>query len=254
MRRLIVFPCADDSLVATLDEGSGQTGLLIVSGGNEIRCGAHRGMALLAARLAADGIPVLRYDRRGIGDSTGENRGFRHAGPDLAAATAAFRQHAGVTRLVAFGNCDAATTIALHGRDAGIDRAILANPWVVERADDLPAPAAIRAHYRQRLRDPATWRRALTGGIGIGKLARGLSRAAAPAQDFTADAIAAIAAWGQNATVVLAVGDGTAIAYADAAHRAKLAVATVRIPTASHSFARVPDQQALESAIRAALG
>ena len=76
MRRLIEFACAGDTLTGTLDEAPGQTGLLIVSGGNEIRIGAHRGMALLAARLAATGTPVFRYDRRGIGDSTGENAGF----------------------------------------------------------------------------------------------------------------------------------------------------------------------------------
>ena len=49
MRELISFPCEGDTLAGTLDDAPGATGLLIVSGGNEIRCGAHRGMALLAA-------------------------------------------------------------------------------------------------------------------------------------------------------------------------------------------------------------
>ncbi|MGE2778108.1 hypothetical protein ACQHM9_27125, partial [Escherichia coli] len=83
-----------ESLVATLDEADGSTGLLIVSGGNEIRSGAHRGMAMLAHRLAAAGIPVFRYDRRGVGDSTGDNKGFLSAEPDLIAAVAAFRRAA----------------------------------------------------------------------------------------------------------------------------------------------------------------
>ena len=52
MRRLIAFPCAGETLLGTLDEAYGKTGLLIVSGGNEIRIGAHRGMALLAQRLS----------------------------------------------------------------------------------------------------------------------------------------------------------------------------------------------------------
>ena len=43
MRKLIAFPCAGETLVGSLDEGAGSTGLLIVSGGNEIRMGAHRG-------------------------------------------------------------------------------------------------------------------------------------------------------------------------------------------------------------------
>ncbi|MCZ3268409.1 hypothetical protein NYZ59_19170, partial [Acinetobacter baumannii] len=79
MRSLIAFPCAGDTLIGTLDAAPGTTGLLIVSGGNEIRCGAHRGMALLAQSVSAAGHPVFRYDRRGIGDSTGENRSFLSA-------------------------------------------------------------------------------------------------------------------------------------------------------------------------------
>ena len=94
-RRLLTFPCEGDTLVGTLDGppegGGGATGLLIVTGGNEIRAGAHRGMAELAARLAADGTPVFRYDRRGVGDASGINSGFRGARDDLLAAAATFR-------------------------------------------------------------------------------------------------------------------------------------------------------------------
>src|SRR3546814_5025865 len=83
------------------------TGLLIVSGGNELRSGAHRGMAKLAARLARDGFPVFRFDRRGVGDSEGENGGFLSSGPDIAEAVAAFlRASPGLRRIVALGNCD----------------------------------------------------------------------------------------------------------------------------------------------------
>jgi len=91
MRELTNFPCEGDTLIGTLDDAPGTTGLLIVSGGNELRCGAHRGMALLAADLAAAGIPVFRFDRRGIGDSDGANHGYQDSGPDIAAAVRAFR-------------------------------------------------------------------------------------------------------------------------------------------------------------------
>ncbi|WP_430634646.1 hypothetical protein [Sphingomonas hankookensis] len=140
MRRLVSFPCAGETLAGTLDGAPGTTGLLIVSGGNELRIGAHRGMAMLAAAIAAAGHPVLRFDRRGIGDSTGSNGGFLSSGPDIAAAAAALRDHAGVTRMVAFGNCDAATALALFHGPAGIDRLVLANPWIVEPSGDLPPP------------------------------------------------------------------------------------------------------------------
>ncbi len=53
LRRLIAFGCEGETLAATLDEAGGTTGLLIVSGGSEIRSGSHRGMAMLAARFSA---------------------------------------------------------------------------------------------------------------------------------------------------------------------------------------------------------
>ncbi len=57
--------------MGTLDDAPGTTGLLIVSGGNEVRAGAFAGQARLAAEIAAAGHPVFRFDRRGVGDSTG---------------------------------------------------------------------------------------------------------------------------------------------------------------------------------------
>lgn len=251
MRSLIAFPCAGETLIGTLDAAPGTTGLLIVSGGNEIRCGAHRGLALLAQAAAAAGHPVFRYDRRGIGDSTGDNHGFLSARADLIAAAAAFRASAPrLDRIIGFGNCDAASTLALFGRDAGIDRLLLANPWTIEDRDDLPPAAAIRATYRQRLTDPAAWRRLLTGRIDIAKALKGLRKAASqPPQALATRIVTAIEGWGDAATVLLAGGDATAQAYAAAARH----LPATRIDTASHSFARAEDQHALHAAVRAAL-
>ena len=248
MRRLIAFPCEGETLVGTLDAAAGDTGLLIVSGGNEIRAGAHRGMAMLAATLSTEGFPVFRFDRRGVGDSTGENHGFRSSAPDIAAAVATFRAQTGVTRLIAFGNCDGAAALALFGRDAGIDALVLANPWLSDPVDDLPPPAAIRARYAERLRDPAAWRRLLGGGVSLRNLVRGLVRVAAPPPQPQSDILAAITGWGDDARIILATGDATAIAF-DAA--AGPAVPACRIATASHSFAG--EATALAQALVAAL-
>ena len=251
MRRLITFSCEGATLAASLDEGVNNTGLLIVSGGNEVRHGAHRGMAALARMLATRETPVFRYDRRGVGDSEGENRGFAHTGDDLRAAAAAFRRAAPhVTRLYAFGNCDAATLLALEGRSAGIARVLLANPWTIEPTDDLPPAAAIRAGYAQQLRDPAEWRRLLSGGIDVGKAIRGLLKIArTPSRPSTlaTQVTQAIAGWSTDATVLLARDDNTARAFADAA-RAH-AFQTLTIDTSSHSFARAADKQALANIV-----
>ena len=257
LRRLIAFPCAGDTLVGTLDEGSGNTGLLIVSGGNEVRMGAHRGMASLAARLAATGTPVFRYDRRGIGDSTGENRGFLESAPDIAAAAATFAAEAGIRRLVAFGNCDAATALALFHGVAGIDALVLANPWVARSGDDLPPAAAIRARYAERLRDPRQWVRLVSGGINLRKLSSGLSKIFANQSEtdsaLTECFVEALDSSATPITIILASRDGTAIAFMDAIRAVKIRAVIQTLDTASHSFAREADQAALESILRGVL-
>jgi len=237
MRRLIAFSCENERLVGTLDAAAGSTGLLIVSGGNEVRAGTHRGMAALAQLLAARGVPVFRFDRRGVGDSRGRNAGWEASAPDIAAAAAAFRrEQPHLTRVMGLGNCDAATALALFAPDSGIDALVLTNPWL-GGDDPLPPPAAVRAHYARRLLDPAVWRRLATGGIDLGKLARGLRRSAgAPArQPLAARVAAGVAAL--PTTVVTARGDRTAQQF-----RAALpSVAVVELPTASHSFADAGD-------------
>lgn len=245
MRRLIAFPCAGERLLGTLDEASGETGLLIVSGGNEIRSGAHRGMALLAARLAAAGVPVFRFDRRGVGDSSGENTGFLSSAPDIAAAAATFTAETGVRRLIAFGNCDAATALALFGHCAGVDRLILANPWVIEKADDLPPAAAIRARYADKVKNPREWLRLASGGVNLRKLVGGLrkvTQARSPREDgLAARLIAALEGWGARATILLANGDSTALAFRDAMKTETLAAPIETLDSPSHSFAREGD-------------
>ena len=66
MRHQLTFDCEGATLAASLDEAPGTTGLLIVSGGNEIRSGAHRGMALLAQRVAAELVARALGRAKGI--------------------------------------------------------------------------------------------------------------------------------------------------------------------------------------------
>ena len=260
MRRHLSFDCIGCALIGTLDEGAATTGLLIVSGGNEIRMGAHRGMAMLAQDLAAKGYPVFRFDRRGIGDSAGENGGFRSSGPDIAAAIAAFRAAAPqVSRIVAFGNCDAATALVLH--QPAVDALLLANPWVVAPTDDLPAPAAIREHYSRRLRDPKAWAALFTGKLNLIAAIKGLRRIATPTAAGLADEVAsAMLARPLPTTILLAKGDNTAIAFTDAwqseafaAARSRSDVQVIRLDSASHSFASDADYKALLETLLSAL-
>lgn len=252
MRRVIAFGCAGETLIGSLDPAPGSCGLLIVSGGNEVRAGAHRGMALLAAEIAAIGHPVFRYDRRGVGDSSGANTGYAGAADDLAAAIATFRSAVPhLTRIAGFGNCDGATSLLLHA-PAAFDRLLLANPWVIEESGPLPPPAAIRARYARRLRDPAAWARLARGGIDFTRLFRGLATVASTASQPTSaleNAIFAALRAHVDARILLASGDATAIAFADAARRAGYAGRVSTIDSASHSFASSRDKAALKAAL-----
>ncbi len=246
MRRQLSLACDGAVLAASLDAATGTTGLLIVSGGNEIRSGAHRGMAMLAARIAAEGYPVFRFDRRGIGDSEGYNGGYASSGPDIAAAIAAFRGAAPqVGRIVAFGNCDAASALLLH-HPLAVDGLILANPWTyeneVEEMDEpaLPPATAIRARYWARLKDPKSLLRLLKGEVDFRKLVRGLAALGKPATPAAPDGLAArlnAAMTGLRcpATILLATGDRTAQAFV--ANCRAGAVPVERLDGASHSFA-----------------
>jgi exosortase A-associated hydrolase 1 len=251
MRRVTIFHCGADRLAGTLDAASGGSGLLIVSGGNEIRIGAHRGMAELAARLAAHGHPVFRFDRRGIGDSTGENRGYDSSADDIAAAIEAFRaEQPHLKRIVAFGNCDAASALVLH--NSPVDARVIANPWVVETHDAMPPPAAIKAHYLNRLRDPKAWVSLFTGAINLRKLVGGLSKVAtakpAAVGSLSDRVISALKGASIPTTILLARGDGTAIAFADA-WPGDPAIPVITLDSNSHSFASDADMAALENAL-----
>ncbi|HKX89308.1 MAG TPA: hydrolase 1, exosortase A system-associated [Sphingopyxis sp.] len=249
MRHQLSFDCEGTALAASLDEAAGTTGLLIVSGGNEIRSGAHRGMAMLAARIADAGHPVFRFDRRGIGDSEGANGGFESSGPDIAAAIVAFGHAAPhVSRIVAFGNCDAASALLLH-QPLGLDALILANPWTYDggqekSADEpaLPPAAAIRARYWSRLKDPKSLLRLLKGEINLRKLLRGFSALRARTVPAAPDSLAAridnaVAELGPAATILLATGDRTAQAFVENCPAALGRVPVERLASPSHSFA-----------------
>ncbi len=254
MRQLTDFACDGETLIGTLDAGAFTTGLLIVSGGSELRCGAHRGMALLAHELADMGVPVFRFDRRGIGDSSGTDRGYAESAPDIAAAAAHFRAlQPQLTRIIGFGNCDAATALALFHRDAGIDALVLANPWVGDEEDGLPPAEAIGAHYAGRLRDPRQWARALTGGVNIGKAVKGLLKLSRrKSESSNPIARAMLAALGDTpCTILLAERDNTAIRF----RRDWTGGWTTHArDTDSHSFARSGDQDWLRDRLREAIG
>lgn len=257
MRRLLTFTCEGVELGATLDapEDDGGTGLLLVTGGSQTRVGSHRMYESLAKSLSERGFSCLRFDRRGVGDSAGEDPGFRGSGPDLAAAAATLRrERPGLERVIGFGLCDGATALALCGDQAGIDGLILANPWLVEAAVNEPAPAAIRRHYRDRLLSLDGWKRLFSGAVNYRKLFTGLLKIGRrhEASPLARDTAAALARHRLSAEIILCAGDATAIA-AEQELRSSLFKGLIglaqSIDTDSHTFARPGDERRLVEAV-----
>jgi exosortase A-associated hydrolase 1 len=261
MRRLLSFDCEGATLAASLDAADGTTGLLLVTGGTQTRIGSHRMYERLAAALARAGWPCFRYDRRGVGDSQGEDPDYKDSGPDLAAAAAAFRrEQPQLERLLGFGLCDGASALALHGRDAGLDGYILVNPWFVEAEAGQPPAAAIKSHYKNQLLSFDGWRRLLSGSISYRKVLRGLGKIVSSRPSSLAGEIAAALGKARvPAQLVLASRDGTAIAaqaeWSSPTFKSlrQANPAPLRIDSDSHTFSRPGDEGALLKAVQEAL-
>ncbi len=192
--RALAFDCGGDRLVGILAlpaqsppkvQVQGR-GVLVVVGGPQYRAGSHRQFTLLARDLAADGVPTMRFDYRGMGDSAGDMRSFETVADDLRAAVDAFMAAVpGLREVVLWGLCDGASVIAMHAADdARVAGVVLLNPWV--RSEQGIARATLRHYYRARLLDAAFWRKLLGGRFDVaGSLGSmlGLARAARGGQD-----------------------------------------------------------------------
>ncbi|MEO8118246.1 MAG: hydrolase 1, exosortase A system-associated [Rhodoferax sp.] len=159
-----------------------RTGVVIVVGGPQYRAGSHRQFVLLARALAAAGTPVLRFDYRGMGDSTGELHTFENVNEDIAAAISALQIAApNVQNVALWGLCDGASAALLYCRatnDARVKGLCLLNPWV--RSEASLATTQVKHYYAQRLRQQEFWVKLLSGKVAasaVGGLMRSVKTA-----------------------------------------------------------------------------
>lgn len=142
-------------------------GVVVIVGGPQYRAGSHRQFVHLARSLASAGHTVLRFDVRGMGDSTGELRGFEQITPDIGAAIDELQRHApNVQQVVLWGLCDGASAALLymHERaDARVRGLCLLNPWV--RSEASLARTHVKHYYLQRLGQREFWAKLLRGGV-----------------------------------------------------------------------------------------
>lgn len=152
--------------------------------GGEPRAGIGRFAVRAARELARHGVASLRFDFAGIGDSDGEGQIHVYSTPRTADFAAA------VSLLAAEGFPEVSVMAVCSGAFHAL-RALIADPRIggaltvsaklVWRADEGLAPemrdeGKATGAYVRGLRDPATWRRLLTGRIDVRAVLRTLSQ------------------------------------------------------------------------------
>ncbi|PCE26817.1 hypothetical protein BWP39_08485 [Paraburkholderia acidicola] len=148
-------PVVFDGCFGWLHPAAGEQGVVLCNPfGYDALC-THRGWRKLAERLAAAGMPVLRFDYPGTGDSTGfEDDPQRVAAwlDSIVAATRRLRERTGVTRVSLVGLRLGATLAALAAQRAGdIDALVLLAPAMLGRN----YLRELRAHRQSWLSTPA---------------------------------------------------------------------------------------------------
>lgn len=157
----MVFNCQGEQLVGMLHsaDSTASTGVLMLVGGPQYRVGSHRQFILLARYLAKAGIPTMRFDVRGMGDSTGVPRSFAEIDDDVhAAVDHFFTSCPNLRRVVLWGLCDAASAALFYAyQDERIQGLVLLNPWVF--TEQGAAKTYLKHYYLQRLINPDLWRK-----------------------------------------------------------------------------------------------
>jgi exosortase A-associated hydrolase 1 len=161
----VVFSCGDNRLIgiATVPETTADVGVLIMVGGPQYRVGSHRQFTSLARSLGEAGIASFRFDFSGMGDSEGPKREFDGTVEDVRAAIDAFFAAApGISRLVLWGLCDAASSAMMFAhRQAEVVGMILLNPWV--HSGEYAPEMKLTHFYRPFLSSTKKWRNLVSG-------------------------------------------------------------------------------------------
>ena len=125
---------------------------------------------------------------------------------------------------------------------AGCDGLILANPWTMDGDAEAPPPAAVRAHYAARLRDPRALLRLLKGEVSIARLIFSMKDALKPSPvptSLSGEVAAGLKGFNGPVIILLAGRDRTAQVFE--AGWDNLDPRIRRCAGASHSYVEAQD-------------
>lgn len=167
------FNCQGDDLIGFLHNGNQhcEIGVLtLVAGGPQYRAGVGRQLVNLGRRLSSEGIPVMRFDHRGMGDSEGTFRRFNAMQDDIAAAIDEFKRRSPHVRaVILWGGCDSATAALINAHKYPDVVAVIAgNPFVSSPAT---SSKVARKHYFTRLMQASFWKKVASMEYNINEYA-----------------------------------------------------------------------------------
>ncbi len=257
--RPLILSCDGLAMVGVLHPAGteSETGVVVVVGGPQTRVGSHRQFLLLARALAANGIPTLRFDYRGMGDSEGEFAGFEAIGADIRAAVdCLLAEQPGIKRVVLWGLCDAASASMMYApSDERVAGMVLLNPWM--RTEEGHSRTLMRSYYLRQIASKEFWSRLVRGNVRFGtalssfannvKSALGVgSKAEDPeaGQSYTERMLTGLSSFDGAVMVILSGEDLTAAEFEQKASESKAwrralkrpTIRTTKISDATHTF------------------
>lgn len=276
----VVFACHGEQLVGIVSapEHASDTAMLMIVGGPQYRVGSHRQYLRLALRAVADGIGVMRFDARGMGDAEGAMRSFVEINDDIAAAIDALqRTLPTVKRVGLWGLCGGASAALLYckaTRDPRVAGLALINPWAHSAITQ--ALTQVKHYYVRRLLQGEFWRKLARGGVGVsaitdlsrvlrlalGSLSRKSVGSAITAITLEQHMAQALSAFSGETLVVLSGDDYTAKEFLEVVRLNPSWQSQLQRPTvnrvdvleADHTFTTPGSHERLEQATAAWLG
>jgi pimeloyl-ACP methyl ester carboxylesterase len=228
-QRVLQFSCQGSALIGVIDvpERPIGRGLLVVSGQPQYRVGSGRHFTLLARQLAPRGIPVMRFDCRGMGDSEGEPRAADEMADDIAAAIREFQLHLpDLAEIVLWGLGEGASAAALYAHtDARVRGLVLLNP-AAGGADG--ARKGLLPQVLARCGEIGFWK----------KVGNGHAVAVDPEMPLPQRLVASLACFSGASLIVIGGSDATGRAFADLLEHNDTERRCVTIAGADHTFSR----------------